>query len=185
MTTIVKVAMGILTILLILAAASSVYKWYHKSTGSTTTYVKVPEIKEVIKIQRVTVPGPERIVTIEKTVIVDKLKLPEWIKTDADEQAIATAVIEPYKGKTNAVGLLNTKTGVGQIVAKQEPLPLFGFVNDKEIGVRYGTSIKNGMETDIYGRWDFVRVGNVNVGVYGEATSYGEAKAMVSVGYKW
>ena len=185
MTTIVKVIIGALALLLILATASSLYQWYHKPTGSTTTYVKVPEIKEVVKIKRVTVPGPERIVTIEKAVIIDKLSLPEWIKTDANEQAIATAVIEPYKGKTNAVSLLNTKTGVGQIVAKQEPLSLFGFVNDKEIGVRGGYSVKQNQELDVYGRWDFVRVGNVAIGIYGEATSYGEAKAMISIGYKW
>jgi hypothetical protein len=185
MTTIVKIIIGVLALLLIVATASSLYQWYKKPTGSTTTYVKVPEIKEVIKIKRVSVPGPERIVTIEKKVIVEKLQLPVWIAADADEQAIATAVIEPYKGNTNAIGLINTKTGVGQIVAKQEPLSMFGFVNDKEIGVRAGYSAKQGQEIDVYARWDFVRVGNVNVGVYGEATSYGEAKAMVSAGYRF
>jgi hypothetical protein len=185
MTTIVKVIIGILSVLLIIATASAVYHWYTKTTGSTTTYVKVPEIKEVIKIKRVTIPGPERIVTIEKATIVDKLKLPDWIKTDADQQAIATAVIEPYKGNTNAIGLLNTKTGVGQIVAKQEPLSLFGFANDREIGVRAGYSSKNKQEADVYGRYDFARVGNVYIGVYGEANTAGDGKAMVSTSYKW
>lgn len=185
MTTIVKSIIGVLVVLFLLAAASSLYQWFKVPTGSKTEYVKVPEIKEVVKIKRVNVPGPKEIVTIEKQTIIDKLKLPEWIKTDADQQAIATASLEPYKGKTNAVALLNTKTGVGQIVAKQEPLPLFGFVNDKEIGVRAGYSVKNNAEADVYARWDFVRVGNVNIGIYGEVTSYGEAKGMVSVGYKW
>jgi hypothetical protein len=179
----VKIIIGVLVALILTATGSALYFWYKKPSVITVTEWKEP--KEVVKIKRVEVPGPERIVTIEKAVIVDKLKLPEWIKTDVNEQAIATAVIEPYRGRTNAVSLINTKTGIGQIVAKQEPLPLFGFLNDKEVGVRVGYSIKQGQEIDVYGRWDFARVGNVAIGVYGEATSYGEGKAMISAGYRW
>jgi hypothetical protein len=175
-----------LCILLILAVASSLWNWYKKPPATNTVeYVKVPQIKEVIKIKRVEVPGPERIVTIDKEVIVERLKLPEWVRTNADEQAIATAVIEPYKGKTNAVALLNIKTGVGQIIAKQEPIPLFGFVNDREVGIRAGINIKGEPETTVYGKWSFVRIGNVHVGAYADAGSTGTAKIQLEAGFRF
>jgi hypothetical protein len=186
MTTMVKIVMGILVFLLILATSSSLYYWYKKpAAGSGPEYEKPPEIKVVTKIKRVEVPGPERIVTIEKQVIVEKLKLPDWFKNNPDEQAIATAEIAPYKGKTHAVALLNTKSGVGQIIVKQEPLPLLGFVNDREIGVRAGMNTDGQPETTVYGKWDFVRIGAVHVGVYGEAASTGQAKVQIGVGYRF
>ena len=180
-----KIRIGILLVLTLSATASAVYFWYHRPYINSVEYVNVPQIKEVVKIKRVEVHGPERIVTIEKEKIVTKLSLPEWIRTNTDEQAIATAAIEPYRGQTNAVALLNIKTGVGQIVAKQEPLSLFGFVNDREAGVRAGVNIKGEQETTIYGRYDFFRIGRVHVGVYGDASSTGQAKAQVNIGFKF
>jgi hypothetical protein len=181
-----KIIIGVLVALLLTATASALYFWYKKPPATnTTTYVNVPQIKEVIKIKRVEVPGPERIVTIEKQTIVEKLGLPEWVRTNADEQAIATAVIEPYKGKTNAVALLNIKTGVGQIIAKQEPIPLFGFVNDREVGIRAGINIKGEPETTAYGKWSFARIGNVHIGAYADAGSTGTAKIQIEAGFRF
>lgn len=186
MTTISKAIIGILCILLLTATASAVYFWFKKPPVVTQTeYVKVPQIREVVKVKRVEVPGPERIVTLEKEVIVDRLKLPEWVKTNADEQAIATAAIEPYKGKTNAVALLNVKTGIGQIIAKQEPLPLFEFLNEREVGVRAGINIKGEPVTSVYGQYDFVRVGSIKIGAYADADSTGQAKVQVAAGVRF
>jgi len=81
--------------------------------------------------------------------------------------------------------VLDTKTGESKLIAKQQPVPFIDFENKKEIGVRYGATIKNGMEADIYGRWDFLRIGNVHLGVYGEANTSGDAKAMVGISYRW
>jgi hypothetical protein len=186
MASVTKIIIGVLTVLLLTATASALYFWYKKPPATNTVeYVKVPEIKEVIKIKRVEVPGPEKIVTIEKQVIVEKLNLPEWIRTDDNLQAIATAAIEPYKGKTNAVALLNVKTGVGQIIAKQEPIPLFGFVNDREVGIRAGVNMEGKPETTVYGKWSFVRIGNVHVGAYADAGSTGTAKIQLEAGFRF
>jgi hypothetical protein len=187
-----KYISGILGLLFLLAVASGIYVWYKTghSILNTSTYMPAPQIKVVTKIKTIKVPVKE-IVTIEKPTIVEKLKLPDWIKNDADEQAISTAAIPPYKGTTNAVAILNTKTGVSQIVAKQEPLSLFGFVNEKEIGMRYGVDIKGVVVTSLYGSWDFVRVGAVNVGVYGDVnfgnnvSSSGDSKIQIKIGYKF
>ena len=178
----------ILIIIIILVASIAVgvawYQWKHPMTTSTTQFVNVPQIKTVTMIKRIMVPVTQ-VETISKPEIVAKLKLDDTISKDPDKQVTATGVIAPYEGKTDVLSVINTKTGHSDIIAKQEPMSFFDFENKPEIGVRYGTSIKNGQEGDVYGRWDFLRLGKVHVGVYGEVTSYGEAKAMVSVGYKW
>jgi hypothetical protein len=184
MTTITKIIIGVLSVLLLTATSSAIYFWYKKpAPGSGAEYEKPPEIKVVTKIKRVDVPGPTKIVTIEKQVIVEKLKLPDWVRDNPDEQAIASAVVAPYKGNTNAVALLNTKTGIGQMIVKQEPLPLFGFVNEKGIGGRVGVNIKGEPEFSGYGRWTFGRVGPAHIGVYGEASS--NSKIQLDVEYRF
>ena len=182
-----KIIMGILALITCIAVVSATAMWYRggKTTLTTTQYTVPPQIKVVEKIKRVNVPGPVQIVTVEKQVVVEKLKLPAWISGDVNEQVIATAEIPPYAGKTNAAAILNTSTGKGDIVAKQVPLPLFGFESVKEIGIRGGIDEKAELEGDVYGRWDFLRVGNVHVGAYVEGNTRGEGKAMVSAGYKW
>lgn len=187
-----KIITVVLALLVLFAVSSAVYIWYKtgKNPLNTATYMVAPEIQTVIKIKKVMVPVKE-VVTIEKEVIVEKLKLPDWIKNNADEQAISTASIPAYKGDTNAVAILNTKTGVSQIVAKQEPLSLFGFVNEKTIGIRPGIDSKGTMLTSVYGQWDFVRVGSVNIGVYSDINfgsnvgQNGDAKLQINIGYKF
>jgi len=180
-----RAAIIIMFILLVLAVTSAIVSWYRSvPVTSKTEYVNVPQIRTVTKIKRIAVPV-EKVITIEKQVIVEKLKLPEEISRDVNKQVIATGEVAPYEGRTNVVAVLDTKSGESQIIAKQEPLPFIDFENKKEIGVRYGATIKNGQEVDVYGRWDFLRVGNVHVGVYGEANTTGDGKAMVSVGYRW
>jgi hypothetical protein len=169
--------------LLILAVSSAMYAWFKKPDTVTQTEYTKPQ--KVVTIREVAVPGPKEIVTLDKDVVVKKLALPDWVKNDPNEQATATAVIDSFKGKTNTVALLNVKTGVGQILAKQESLPLFGFLNDREIGIRAGANTKGEPVTSIYGQYDFVRVGSVKVGVYADADSTGQAKAQIGVGFKF
>ena len=165
-----KIIIGILIFLLLTASASAVYFWYAKNNAPTVSvveYVPVPEIKEVIKIKRVEVPV-EKIVTIEKEVLVDKLSLPDWISKDDNKQAIATAVIPPYEGSTNVIAIIDTKSGVGEIVAKREPVSFLGFANDTEIYGKLGYSTSREIQVSVGGRWLFARAGKIKIGVYGE-----------------
>jgi hypothetical protein len=185
----IKVA---LIIIAALAIGSSVYNWYKPVNPVTTKeYIKVPEEKLVTKIVRVPVPGPKEIITIEKKVIVEKLKLPEWFATNKNEQAIANADLKPSKGGYSVVGTLNTETGVGNIIAKEKERPFFGFPNEKEIGIRAGVS-NNGTTGDIYGRWQFVRAGKTYLGAYvegsastGTTSNNAVGKAMIDISYKF
>jgi hypothetical protein len=176
-----------LLIIALIAVASAVYSWYRPPKIVTQTrYVEVPKEKVVARIKTVKVPGPERIVTIEKERIVKALELPESVGNDQDKQIIANADIpcdESVNGQS-VVTVMDTQTGESRILAKPKPLPLVGFENRKEIGARYGLT-NEGPEVDVYGRWDFLRVGSLHLGVYGEVNSQAEAKAMMQVGYRW
>jgi hypothetical protein len=189
MTTTKKIISGIIALVIVLAVASSVYNWYadqNKPAVSQCAYIPAPQPKIITKIKRVEVPGPERIITIEKEVVVDKLNLPDWVKTDANKQVIAVAEIQPYEGKTNAAAILDTKTGASEIIAKQIPLSFFGFENKKEIGIRAGyTTDGFAPRSTVFGRWQFLRVGNVHLGIYGEGNSGGEAVGQIELNYKF
>lgn len=194
MSIVSKIIIGILSALLILAMASAVYFYYsdrQKPTPSQSTYMPAPEIKEVVKVKKVEVPGPEKIVTVEKEVVVEKLKLPPSVQAP-EKQIVATASIEPYEGKTNAVAVMDTKTGESEIIVKQEPLSLFGFVNKKELYARAGYSTSWDTQISVGGRWQFLRIGKIKIGTFAEGKasfstdetkSTGEAVAGVEVSF--
>lgn len=183
---------GILvTILVILAAASAVVSWHraeNQQVVSRTEYVKVPEIRKVEKIKRVEVPV-ERIVVLEKTAVAEKIELPPEVKQEETKQVTATAELPPHEGKTNVVSVVDTRTGETELLAKQEPLPFMDLESRKEIGIRYGfdsAADRPGKMTPVvFGRWEFLRIGNAHLGFYGEANGRGDSQAMVSLTYRW
>lgn len=165
-----NIATTITFILLLIASGSAGYFWWKSNNVkpvSKIEYVPVETIKYVDKIKRVPVPV-ETIVTIEKEVLVEKIKLPEWFVENESKQAIATAVIQPYEGKTNVIAVIDTKSGVGEIIAKQEALSLMGFQNDKEIYGKLGYNTDRELQVAVGGRWLFARIGKIKIGVYGE-----------------
>lgn len=170
----VKTVGTILFIIAFLAIVSSAYNWYYKGSEriiSKIEYVKVPEIKVVEKIKRVYVKGPEQILTIEKEKIVEKLKLPNWFAKDADEQAIATADLPETETGYNVVATINTKTGVGNIIAKEKTRSLFGLPNDKQLYGKVGVDTGASKEVTIGAQWKFFRAGNLKLGVFGEGNA--------------
>lgn len=167
-----KIIVGIIIAVLTLALISVVGAWWkesHKPAVSKIEYVQVPVIKEVEKIKTVSVPGPKQIVTIEKEKIVEKLKLPAWFSADKNEQAIAAGKIPAYEGDTNIIATLNTDTGVGKLIMKQEPLGIVGFANDKRLYAKAGYSTNQEAQITVGGEWHFIRVGSIKAGVFGEA----------------
>jgi hypothetical protein len=140
-----KIIMGVLVGILTIALIAMVQAWYKerfKPIIPQTNYVTVDRIKYIDKIKKVEVPI-EKIVTYEKNVIVKKVNgLPTWFVENADEQATATANLPETKGGYEVIGTINTKTGVGNIIAKEKPRSLFGLPNEKEIGVRAGYNHK-------------------------------------------
>lgn len=171
-------------------AGVMLWNWYHPKEGaSSPQWTPAPQIKEVVKIKRVEVPGPEKIITIEKERVVQEIGLPESISTDPYKQVVATATIPPYKGQTDVVAITDTQSGASEITTKQKPLPLFGFPNEKELGARVGIGTSGEKMMDIYGRWTFFRVGSWHLGIYGEGTATDRqetrGKASLDVSYRW
>lgn len=178
----------VLMVLAVIALVSVIWNHFKPAPLPEAQWSKTEPAKGAEGVKTVYVQGPERIVTVEKEKIVEKLKLPDEIKNNPDQQVIATAEVPAHKAPTDVVATLNTKTGEGSIIARPRKPAFFEFVNDKEIGARYGISTQ-GTAADIYGRWDFVRVGPATIGAYGELglTERGksQAKAQISVSYKF
>lgn len=182
--------------LLLLALSSMAWNWYHPKINNVPydRYIQVPVEKKVETIRRVTVPGPVRIVTIEKKELAKELDMP-WLMDDShpapipgkaeDLQPVANANVPPSAGGMSAVAVTNTETGDTAIVFKEKPLPLFGFPSDAEVMARYGLSAKDGNVGNVAGRWQFLRVGKIRIGAYGEIDSRTDGKVMLEVAYKF
>jgi hypothetical protein len=181
-----KVIIGTVVILALLAGVVALKGWYAELPKLTAQWTTAPEMKTATKIQKnkVAVKG---IVVLDKKTAAKKLKLPASIAKDDNKQITATAEIPEYEGKTGVVAILDKSKENIEIIAKRQPLSLFGFTNKRAIGMRYGfnTVASTNTAAEIYGRWDFLRIGSAHVGLYGEATSTGDGKAMLNVEYRW
>jgi hypothetical protein len=177
----------LLIIVSIIAVSSAAYNWFHPQikTLTRTEYQTVEKEKTVVQIKTVKVPGPREVVTIEKPVIVERLSLPPEVATDPAQVITGNADIEPSESGTSVVSVLNVDTGETVMIAKEKPQSLFGFPADIESGIRYGLSTRTLQEGDIYARWQFLRVGKVFLGVYGEISTQPEARAMLDLSYRW
>lgn len=167
-----------------IAMVLSVFAWLiwlftDKPQPPVKEYVKVPEIREVLKYR--TVKGPTEIQIVEKETIKE---VPVYIKEDVNKQVTATGVISPYAGQTNVLAIMDTATGKSEIQARQLPLPWAEFRFDREAGIRYGISSK-GQGMDIYGRVTVARVEKAFLGAYVEINNTPDAKVMLDLSYRW
>jgi hypothetical protein len=180
---VVHIILIIIAVICITSIGWNVFKPANPVTPSG--FVGPPEIRETRTIDRILMPGPVQIVTIEKQVIVDRLKLPDTFKNNTSLQAISTADLKPTKAGYEVVGTINTKTGVGGILAKEKERSFFGLPSNLSVGARYGLLTDGKQEAQVYGKYQPLRVGNTYLGVYGEVNSKPEGKAMIDLEYKW
>ena len=134
------------------------------STPGPVTVAPVPTVVERIieKIKVVKVPGPERIVFLEKAALATALKMPEL--NALSDNVLSVASVKPHTGPTTAIALLSP-TGEGRIILRQEP-PKFWDLK-KEFGVRAGFGSGNLILGEIYVRP--LRIGPIDVEVRGYA----------------
>ncbi len=167
----------------LLAAASAVWGWYHPKTVVREVFVEVEVPKVVMKIERVEIEV-EKIVVIEKMALGKTVYLPAAVRDDEDKQVTAVGEVPPHDGKTSVVAVFDTSSGETKLNFRQEPPPFFAFMNDKELGIRYGMGI-GGRQVDLYARWTFVRVGAFHLAAYGELNSDEEGLAMIEASYRF
>lgn len=177
--------MVVLVVVAIVAVSSAAWNFYHPQirTVTQTQYQTVEKERVVDKIRIVRVPGPKEIVTIEKIKVVEKLGLPSGIANDPNQVITGNADLAASEGGTSVVSVLNTTTGETQLIAKEKPLSLFGFPSDVEAGIRYGLSTDTVQQGQVYGRWQFLRVGNIYLGAYADMSTKPEARAMLDVSF--
>lgn len=170
----------ILIVVAAVAVAIAVYSFKREVKERVVTkieYRTMPEEKKFAKIPKKTIPAPKQIVVIEKEAIAQEMDT----VFEADDQVVSNADIPPSDGGTSVVTVLNMETGQSKTFAKEKPESLFSLRNDLEVGVRYGVSTENGQEGQIFSRWQFLRVGECKLGVYGEISSDPETTAMVEL----
>ena len=175
----------ILVIVAVIGLTSIGFNYFRPPNPVTKTeWVTPPEPKVVKTIERVMVPGPVQIVTIDKPVIVERLKLPDTFKNNTSLQAIAAADLQPTKAGYTVVGTLNTKTGVGGLIAKEKERSIFGLPGNLSVGTRYGLVTDGRQEAQGFIKYQPLRIGNLYLGLYGEANTKPEAKGMLELEYK-
>lgn len=123
---------------------------------------KAKEPKVVTKhvTKYVKVPGPERIVYLDKPEAAEVLNMPELNQTP--DNVLAVAKIQCPEQDVTAVSLIDSQ-GQGSIIYRMEPQKFLHI--KKEFGVRAGAGSGGLMAAEVYARP--LRIGPVNVEVRG------------------
>src|SRR3990172_7041782 len=100
----------------------------------------MPEPREIVRIEKVTIPGPTRIKVIPKEVIVERWRDLPTPATVADNASVVTAVadIPPSPAGGTAISILRTVDNVatGSIEYQAKKIPFWQV--KKEFGIRAG-----------------------------------------------
>ena len=107
------------------------------------------EIERIIE-RMVPVPGPERIVYIDKPSISTVLKFPEIAKLHDNVIAVATAA--PHKGRTTVVATIGPDSDNvyrGGILLRQEAVPFLGREREWHGGIWYGIGGRNTLQGEL------------------------------------
>lgn len=180
-----KIVRVIVSITLLLVVGAGLYAWYSTPKQQLTPqFSVVPPIPEAAKVQTVEVPL-RTVVVYQKAELQKKISLPAEIAQDASKQVTATADLPASRAGTEVISVIDTDTGVTTLQARAKELPLFGFENEKRIGVGYSMGIKGERGINVYGEWTVARVGNVYGGVRAEASSRGDTKATAQIEYRF
>lgn len=135
--------------------------------------------KYVTKV--VKVPGPERIVYLDKPETVNALKMPELL--DTPDNVLAVASVPPSGERPVTVVSTLSPGGEGRIEYRMEPQKFFSI--RKEFGVRAGIGTGNVGIAEVYGHP--LRIGPVTVEVRGwiHAGQDTDAGGAVLIDYKF
>ena len=100
----------------------------------------MPEPREIVRIEKVTIPGPTRIKVIPKEVIVERWRDLPTPSTVADNASVVTAIadIPPSPAGGTAISILRTVDNVatGSIEYQAKAVPFWQL--KKEFGLRAG-----------------------------------------------
>ena len=111
---------------------------------------KPGKVVERIIERMVPVPGPERIVYLDKPAISTALKFPEIALLHDNVIAVATAA--PHKGRTTVVATIGPDSDNvyrGGILLRQEAVPFLGREREWHGGIWYGIGGRNTLQGEL------------------------------------
>lgn len=142
--------------------------WNNFKAAPNTTPDTWSHPPQAVRVPEVVIPGPKRLVTLDKEAVSRKLKLPSEVKDNLKNQVLTTSDITTKRAHINTVTYLNMSTGRATTIAKEVPPDFFRFENIRELGVRAGVNHKLERVEDLHGRWQFLGIGKGRLGAYGE-----------------
>lgn len=169
--------------ILLLAGIAGAYSWYWPEVKIVERWNEAPPPKVITKIKKVEV-FVDKIITIEKEKVVEKLKL----DVKPSDEILAVAEIPSYEGKTSVAAIFDKATAETKINYRHEPLPFISFENQKELWLKAGYALnRNGLgyNIEVGGEWKFLRVANFHLGLFGQADMNQNIFVGAKVSYKW
>jgi hypothetical protein len=164
-----KILIIIYVLISIFVIAYLVWLNYHKEPAPVQVIKEYVEVEKPVYIEKIKKYPVEvsKVITLEREKIVGKEKLPDWLASATEYVILAVGDVQPYRGKTRIISLLNTRTGEGSLIQKQLPYkePIFEFKRDLRIGGGWDFVNKS-----VIGRldFDFLRISKVNFSLTGE-----------------
>jgi hypothetical protein len=163
---------GIIAIFLLALA----YCWYHRDEiARQFVPMPAPEIKVEYR------EGPERIVYLNRPALEREDLLPERVKHDPDKEVTAVTTVPEHNGDTTVIAVIDTDTGETSLDIRQERPSLFALESLKTIGIRCDVTTSCN-ELEVYGSWEFLRIGSVHLEAYGEVS---RGRAFIGLGAEY
>jgi hypothetical protein len=155
---------GPLVIIVIMASAMA-YAWY--SGWGPQRFVPAPEPE--VRIETVT-ETIEKIVYLDKKAAAKEELVPDTVLYDTSKEITAVAKVPEHRGETTVVAVIDKDTGVTTLDMRQERPSLFALESLKTIGIRCDVTTACN-ELEVYGSWEFLRIGAIHLEAYGEVSS--------------
>jgi hypothetical protein len=180
--TLLYIGLGILA----LAGLGFAYKLFVYKKPVTGIYTAAKPADGMADAPTHTTP-PVTLQAYDKETAVKKMNIPEIILSDPKLELVGTGRVKPSEGGYTIGAVTHTDTGKTEIITKEEPRPLFGWMGKSEIGALAGVST-GGDTAIIYAKQDVLRIGSVNLAAVGGVGTVGGklgAGVFVDVGFRW
>ena len=136
-----------------------------------TTPQVLQEAPKAASVERIYIPGPERIMVYDRPALLAKIPVAPVVAQNQHNQFTATADVpnSPYGG--TAVAFTNTSSGVSGIAYTAKERPLFGWGGSGGVSIRGGVGAGNsstGYTGGVAIRQNIIRVSDVQISAVGE-----------------
>ncbi len=178
-------------LVLVVIAAIGYAVWLFKQPRTNTAEAaQVVTAPVVAKVPTVQTPVKGGAVRTLKPAAKAKLKLPEPVIQNDDQQVTSAAVVAPSERKTTVTSVIDTKTGETTVFTKPEPYPWLAVESRGEARLDYGYKITRGEPVPrpvsrLSVTHNFIQVKALHVGVNAALDSDGSTFIGIGLSYRW